>query len=766
MKKLILSVLFAVTCCSIGSMAQNIEGLPANGVFEAYRPSVINQLNEERDLQKLMQKPYGQTGNTNKLWVVYSDRDDNAVYKDSQGRTQLSRSLKMNEVVVIAKIDQKTGYALVYSHTGGENRLNIGDRKPIGWIRMDNLLLWKDAPCEKGIAKKAIICANTTYRQDPSTLMKCFTSPTGKVAQEEHIKNGVNFYYVMKKSGTRYLLAKYQHLSSDVVDMGLYGWVDENSFLPWNQRTCFEPAYNKKNRANLSGANVKSYSFISDKKNTYDVPLLTKEQERMSADMLRYPIFDDSDNKTLHCSYFEAPAGWEYGKYKKALDSLETVIKQYKNAHIGIVIDGTSSMKPYFQAAKDALLAGCAGLDGDFKRKIDVLIYRDDKDGTYITECKTGFNDPRNRDLKTFLDNGGEYGVGSKGTDANECLYFGIKTAIEKFKYQPDESNILIVIGDCGDNGRPEKIKAETLRQMIVEKNINLVGIQVRNTTGTAYQDFQADMINLVYETTIERYRKKVKENKTVKSTSVPDGYDWNTGYDLYVGRFRGAEAGKTFDAAKTTAVLKEIFASWTNSISQHKQQLQGLSLGNVSANNMNNKILIEEIGQENFNALSKAAGFAAVPSRTQAKIYGFDQYEYTLMMDASEYNAVLKKLKAVCDATITGASDDARANYVVAMKALVLAMTGGDTGEVGKMSNEDIMKMLFGINIKRPDTSKYTLDEIIDKKKVSNDEFLDLSGKLERSYNSLNKYFRSTKYKIKVNDNNYIYWVPLDYIP
>lgn len=764
--KRILSVLVLVFVAGLHTFAQNISGLPTDGQFVAYRPSVLGALNDESELRSVTRRPFGQTANTNKIWVAYSDRNNNALYSDSRGKNKLAGTLSLNEVVVIAKIDQDTGYALVYTNVGEESRLSIGERKPRGWIKMDNLLLWKDAPCRNGIANKAVICANAKYEQNPQSLLKCFTSPNGNATLEENITNGFTFYYVMKTVGSRVLLAKYQHLSSGVSDNGLYGWVDRNSYLPWNQRTCFETEWHGDRVSQLRGLNLKSYKFSSGN-HVYEVPFTTGE--RMSPEMLRYPIFDDSTPSNLHCSYFEAPEGFDLAEYNRAKQSLEDVLKKYRTAHIGIVIDGTKSMGPYFQSAKDALLKGCSYLGGEFKPTIDVLIYRDDRDGKYITECKTGFKDPNAPELRRFLENAGEYGaVSSKAdTDMEESLNYGLRKALEAFRFSPEQANLLIVIGDCGDNGRPVKVDTRQLVSSLVAANVNVVGVQVRNTTGRAFQDFQAEVIELVYETIAGRYRKTLGKNGNIKPVAVSDGYDWNTGYDLFVGRYRGAEAGRAFDTAKTTDVLKDIFLDWATAITKYKKDLEDLKLGNISANNKNNEILKSQIGEAAFKALCSVGGFAAIDARTATKRSNFDLYAYTLLLDAKEYIEVLRKLKPVYEASVRGdASSDTRAQYVDAMKALVLALTGGNAGDVGKMTNEDIMKMLFGINIKRPGIAAYPLEEIVDKKKVSDDKFLELASRLELSYRQLQKYYKSSTYKIKVNNNNFIFWVPLEYIP
>ena len=128
-------------------------------------------------------------------------------------------------------------------------------------------------------------------------------------------------------------------------------------------------------------------------------------------------------------------------------------MKKKFNINIGIVIDGTSSMKPYYAAVKDAIKESVEYFPPTAKVKVGVVIYRDYTDGDYVTECLPLTNPKYNSELAAFLDNGGKYGIKSAANDKTytEALYKGIDTALDSFKFVDGESNILLVIGDCGN---------------------------------------------------------------------------------------------------------------------------------------------------------------------------------------------------------------------------------------------------------------------------------------------------------------------------
>ena len=92
-------------------------------------------------------------------------------------------------------------------------------------------------------------------------------------------------------------------------------------------------------------------------------------------------------------------------------------------------------------------------------------------------------------DLKEFLMSGGKYGVKSSKQDktAAEALYYGIDSALDFFKFNADESNILLVVGDCGNDRKDTKVSSSTIVNKLVDKNVHFIGFQVRSESDDAF---------------------------------------------------------------------------------------------------------------------------------------------------------------------------------------------------------------------------------------------------------------------------------------
>ena len=177
-----------------------------------------------------------------RFWIAYSDRSNNQTYMLPNTNSQPCTTLTFGEMVYIAKIDRDM--ALIYTDTRPEIFPKISDvARSKGWVPMDNLLLWANCPAdERGVINKALIAINLNeLGQDEQYHGQLYKNPDDH-SQPEILSMDMNFYFVMKwsRDGTQALLCR----QSTFTGNNLYGWVNKNSFTPWNQRTCLEPNWN------------------------------------------------------------------------------------------------------------------------------------------------------------------------------------------------------------------------------------------------------------------------------------------------------------------------------------------------------------------------------------------------------------------------------------------------------------------------------------------------------------------------------------------
>ena len=276
-------------------------------------PRILDsELIKESEIKQFLASPdWGQSQKVDKYWVVYSDRENNITYNKPDKSSGRFSSLNFNEELRIAKL--QNGFALVYKEEkSGSIYPKINSGKTRGWVPMSDLLLWQSCPTNNlGIYRKALphINVDEYIKHKDSNIGKTFKNPVTK-SEQASLMTGVDFYFVMKEdpeSGL-VLLSRLCNLVGNTSQV-LYGWVSKASFVPWNQRLCLEPNWNREvaekfaalpenkrnipvyrdsNLTNLAGSiSIGSDNSLGKRATMY----------RMYPDEMRYVLFDNDKKK-------------------------------------------------------------------------------------------------------------------------------------------------------------------------------------------------------------------------------------------------------------------------------------------------------------------------------------------------------------------------------------------------------------------------------------------------------------------------------------
>lgn len=383
-RRIIVIGAFVLAACVLANGQPSLKGY-----VSVSKPAVLDKvILKESDTQSVLRSPYGQDGRKTGLgyWKVYVDRKDTRVYSDPEGKSPcgtLWAGGKYREDEANLRIaDIKNGYALVYNDPKNDYPKISAFAQSKGWVSLKNLLLWDKGLCDDiGISQKAVICADI----DKAGKLKVgsghmvYKSPTDQEGTK--FQANMRFYYILKKEAGRVLLGFNSVIKGH---SDIFGWVDEAAFVPWNYRTCLEPTWdiddveyftskyyswgvfkdkNKMTGNDLSVGEV--FKTAIRKKLESEGPEYTEEYKyrTMPTVYLRYPILDGSDENKYHCTSFGVLNKEEILQKK---DEPKTDVTEDRNkaanflaerkiVNIVIVIDGTSSMQPYFNSVKKAL---------------------------------------------------------------------------------------------------------------------------------------------------------------------------------------------------------------------------------------------------------------------------------------------------------------------------------------------------------------------------------------------------------------------------
>ena len=808
MKK-IAALFLVISLALAGTQARAQVSVPSQ--CSAYRPACLDKnVIKQTDLSSVISGTYGQKPEPpqKKYWFAMSDRSKNKTYNNPQNGAKEFGELSFQERVIIAQV--KNGYALVIDDPKYDHWPNISSKAVVrGWIPLSRLLLWDSCPANDfGIYNKAVICANADASTIKNTALlgKLFSDP----ADEKHtarLKTDMKFYYVMKTEGTKSLLAT-EYKLKDFTLKFLYGWVDASSFVPWNQRTCLEPTWDISNAEKFADTKVTAKVFrdkTASQTKLVDIPFRKQNQAsgqfdpfmyRMDPFLLRYPILDGGDKNVYHCTAFAtpsgvAPLGSDAGRQ---IEKLNKLLEAKSNVNIAIVLDATSSMGEYFTPVKNAIIEGCKYFQDEIV-KVGVVAFRDKEDGARLTEyfpmtkISSGASDENKLNPK-FVEWLTKLKASSIAPGEKESLYYGINKAFEVFEFNPEESNIILVVGDCGDNGKMG-VQQETLINKIAEKNVSIMGFQVRNKTSEAFQDFNIQMLTLMKNAIQTRYdndgkalgaadQKKYSGMK-VRASEVKGGYDIvnNVGNNLYIGIYRNADSGSEMPPSALTAVMENSFNEWKKSIQQIKDLILkaaggdwadpifDVSDGPVNENVLANKAaLMNLVGAETFKALERTNSLLAFQGWAKKIDPGNREYfKSVVFISSDELNFLIEKLAPVYRVART--RSNSRTEYVEALKALVKSLLPGITAdEINKYGYNEVMRLISGLNESTASLKGPSIQDIADPNVVSQAQYMSLVNAMVKKYGNLLN-IQSADYKYcRLFAGIKYYWLPIEDLP
>ena len=777
------------------------ESLPKE--CTAFCPSDMNrQIIYLSATEKLSANNYGQNGSsTGKYWDVYSDRCDNDVYNGpntSSGKT--GKKLTFNQKVRIAKIDNGFAWVYIENKPGAVDYPQLSsDCKAVGWVPMDNLLLWSSCPTnDVGIYRKALIVRDIDQQRDNNLGTMSHHPDVKNTSKVWNVKTSIDVYYIMKEIGNRYLLAKYNKLSETITDQVLLGWVSKNSFTFWNQRSCLEPNWNEddveyfvKNKEQAwlyedIELKVKTQPWTFGQKNDEKQ---VETQYRMRPRSMRFPLLDKEGTRDdiFRVTAFGSANG-ELGQQSVTIDESRSTKDKYLNetSHINVivVIDGTKSMGKYFNIMSKAVRDATDYFEDEVS--VGVVIYRDYYDGEDNVIEFQPMSKPNDAALQKFLKVIGRNGYGatsSKSDPTNhEALYLGLKTALDykKMGYSPNNSNLLFVVGDCGNDPKDKKISKEELLSMCKETSVQLFSFQVINQDKPAWDDFNTQLTDLFFEHM--EYLYSIKEGINVDWRPVNDGVGVraNAKEHFYASEIHRGQPGVELSEDKLTSLIQESYKTFRNAVEEQKKVIDnaGAMISDPDPNMRSISI------QEEFLKRKLGSDYKAVKDANQLLAYegyavkedglNHDYWKPVVYLSSEELLALIKKLQPLKAAVkVTSYGTEERNAYVQAIAGIIESMTERKADEIEQLTEDEITQIIGGLNASTPmlkgkqTEKKYTLSEIKNSKACPDNEFKRILKKMETKIDDLSLLPTSKHFKYSFIQNNVTsYWVPLEMIP
>lgn len=731
-----------------------------------------------------------------KTWVVYSDRDNNKLYNQAGGGAN-GTTLSFMDPLYVTEV--KDNWLRVY----GAQKQEF-----VGWIEAKYLLLSIYSLKTEGntkeddvsIARKAIILSslddiNKDDIPDLDKQKNFYYQPEPKQGTEKGSPSAFRIFFVMKEQGGSVLLAETDVLNGSIfTNKGkVFGWIPRANITDWPSRVALEPSRSEEAMKHYSDKTLQGYVDLSKLKKGLDDNIWSKNAEAefrvgpIRANRMRMPIFEaeavnGNENikrvVTIATNAADSESSVEQDEKNKA--TLEMLIKKSSMTNIVFAIDATSSMRPYSSAVASSInkiIKENARLN-QHKLQFGLIVYRDYADGVdayAVTLLSTDFDKIREKvnSIQFF----------SKDSDLPEAQYNGLIKGIEKMGFDKEQSNVIVLIGDCG-NHDPDKLKIDAVVDVLHKNNINLISYQVANfpDKDDSYFTFNLDAQNYIQLTA-----KKIKGSTTgvkIKWDKVEGNCyklrmtEKKDDFENMFGRFIYANPDNPMTPTYLEQSIVETLTEYMFAVDKNILVLKDAGVKNLSGvdgEKASEGLILFIMNSYSMTRL-QALDFLSKTEVTK-KVYtaidytssGYPALVPVVFLSENEKINLVKALTKLTSGsncvTTTQKRICLKDNLIEICKSILGPTTS--TEAIQEYTMQQVWKLIIGIDFEDKKLGKVRLSEIPD---IDDTDFANFNKKFElKAKEFCNKtYEHSDPYKSRrfLLYGSYFYWIPLTDFP
>jgi len=442
-----------------------------------------------------------------KPWKVWCSHANTLVFRGpsiSSGRSQAD-PLDFGEQVIVT--DTKGEWLQIKTATSSG--------QSIGWVNSAYLLLSPWAmKTSGGAGRKALVVPNLDLQssaEEQLTRTQLYDHPnvSSQDAQKGRRAGLFRILYVYKETDSAMLLGVTPTIKDGSAGSVILGWMPKKYLTEWNRRVAYGPATIESTDAPLgeeipffmNESELRDYE-VSCRSSNSGVKLSVLDRETIP----HTPAFPDIgegmrrevENKRRELlaivgSSTSASSNVSLIETRQKLDDLR---EQMKKVNLLFIVDATASMGRYFgEISKSIQDINDWSLDygGEVQMQVGFGIYRDYPDCP--DECWDNLGEIRTYD--------GDMGAAiqkieckSKGTNRPEAVYKGILENLRDWSPHPNETNIVILIGDEGNHAVDANYSSAQVRKELQRINASLFAFQATAYLTESSMKFQSDVLN------------------------------------------------------------------------------------------------------------------------------------------------------------------------------------------------------------------------------------------------------------------------------
>lgn len=737
-------------------------------------------------------------------WMVYSDRSSNFLFNTHNGNP-IGTFLDYMQPLNVKKVNGK--WLQVYTLENQE----------LGWVKANKILL--NSYCllttdvtEDGVEvsipmKKIIITSLAELLKDGYTLEEAekhrffYTEPSIDMNKVYQSVNDFEIYYVYKEQGGSVLLANNNLLNKGSIRNKsiMKGWIPRGNTTEWNNRLMLEPARSQSAQQAYGETTLHGYGELSQLRTHLNKNIVKENTSfidfqvgAIPFDRMRKPVIKSIDENIKKVVSITRDTE---NMNKEKLKEMERIIeRQQQNTNIIFVVDATSSMRPYFSSISESIgeIMSENKKENKHTLKFAVIIYRDYADKA----DKRDYNVlPLTADqsvVKSYLN---KVVCSSKNKLMPEAQFNGIIKGFEDLDLDSEYSNVMVLIGDCGNHINPKSsnnYNVEDVADILEKYDLNVISFQVNFDMNPldmdTYIKFNEDVKEFI----------QLKANKITSNTDTDLSADWKRvdgkrnsvelsmveSSEDFVNTF-GRVIYAVNEPMETEVLQNHITKRLSEYMDVTDNNLVILRKGwNPKVDKVPEGLLLYIMDSFNITR-DEALEFLQRNEVTQSAYVSLkynnsdiNALEHVVYMSETDYRSLKKQLNEFVSQNNTSSSNKA-IQFQDRLISICTNILGGNTESSGPTSNSnkvienliinDVWKIVFGVEYSGfPEIKDVKLNKLASfkKKKILRQVMEDFSNKSREFCQT--SYYSRDEYDCRVMSiyGNKFYWIPLEDLP
>jgi hypothetical protein len=388
------------------------------------------------------------------------------------------------------------------------------NEQPFGWVNASNLILSPWAlETRGGVGRKALVVPNLESQSSPEaqrtrTQLYNHSNVSGRDELNGQRANLFNVLYILKETEKAMLLSTGPLIGEGNVNSMVIGWMPKRYLTEWNRRVAYAPAYG--GRGAPVGETIPFFQSSADlekfiSSNSYGHAahseyVLQAEQVPM---VPAYPDIGDDSERSLNNERRKLltiiGTSTRPGDVKKRTElaqRVEELAARISKINLLFVVDATASMGPYFPSIAQSIQdinTWTTTWSGDVDIKVGFGVYRDYADGEECVEQfkVQKFDETMGKQISQVV-------CQSKDRDKPEAVYKGIVDNLSRWNPNPNETNIVVLIGDEGNHENDTRYNFRQVEEALNKIKASLFVFQTTAFMSESSMRFQTDALNLL----------------------------------------------------------------------------------------------------------------------------------------------------------------------------------------------------------------------------------------------------------------------------